>query len=38
MEADTRRSERPFAMTNLRRGEDLPTIVRFIETSGDLEH
>ena len=40
METDARRmrGERPFVMTNLRKGEGLPTIVRFIETSGGLSH
>jgi urease accessory protein len=40
METDARRmrGERPFVMTNLRQGEGLPTIVRFIETSGGLGH
>ena len=33
-----RGGERPFVMTNLRRGEGLPTVVRFIETSGGLGH
>ena len=38
MEADakTMRSERPFVMTNLRQGEGLQTIVRFIEAKGGL--
>jgi urease accessory protein len=32
------RGDRPFVMTNLRQGEGLPTIVRFVETSGGLGH
>jgi hypothetical protein len=40
METDARRmrGDRPFVMTNLRQGEGLPAIVRFIETSGGLGH
>jgi urease accessory protein len=30
------RGARPFVMTNLRRGEGVDTIVRFIETAGGL--
>ena len=38
MEADARRmrGERPFVMTNLRRGDGVESIVRFIETMGGL--
>jgi len=38
MEADTQRMRggRPYIMTNLRQGEGLEAIVRFIETSGGL--
>jgi urease accessory protein len=38
MEADAKkmRGERPFVMTNLRQGDGLPRIVRFIETAGGL--
>jgi urease accessory protein len=38
METDARRMRggRPFVMTNLRQGEGLPTIMRFIEASGGL--
>jgi len=38
METDTKRMRgtRPFVMTNLRDGDGLPTIVRFIETMGGL--
>jgi urease accessory protein len=38
MDADARRMRgaRPFVMTNLRRGEGLATIVRFIEAKGGL--
>jgi urease accessory protein len=38
MEADAKkmRSERPFVMTNLRQGEGLQKIVRFIEAKGGL--
>ena len=38
METDAKRMRgaRPFVMTNLRQGDGLPTIVRFIETSGGL--
>lgn len=38
MQADTRRmrGERPFVMTNLRRGEGLQTVVAFIEQKGGL--
>jgi urease accessory protein len=35
-DAKTMRGERPFVMTNLRRGEGLPTIVAFIERKGGL--
>jgi urease accessory protein len=38
MESDTKRmrGSRPFVMTNLRQGEGLQSIVRFIETTGGL--
>jgi len=38
MEKDAKRmrGERPFVMTNLRRGDGVPAIVRFIETMGGL--
>jgi urease accessory protein len=38
METDARRmrGERPFVMTNLRRGDGVQSIVRFIETKGGL--
>jgi urease accessory protein len=38
MERDTKqmRGDRPFVMTNLREGEGLQSIVRFIETTGGL--
>jgi urease accessory protein len=38
MEADAKRmrGERPFVMANLREGQGLQTIVRFIETRGGL--
>jgi urease accessory protein len=38
METDARRmrGERPFVMTNLKRGEGLERIVHFIETKGGL--
>jgi urease accessory protein len=38
METDARRmrGERPFVMTNLRRGDGVESIVRFIETKGGL--
>ncbi|MGB7259075.1 MAG: GTP-binding protein, partial [Pseudolabrys sp.] len=38
MEADATRmrGDRPFVMTNLRKGDGLETIVRFIETKGGL--
>jgi urease accessory protein len=38
METDARRmrGERPFVMTNLRRGDGVESIVRFIETMGGL--
>ncbi len=38
MQADARtmRGERPFVLTNLRRGEGLPSIVDFIERKGGL--
>jgi urease accessory protein len=35
-DAKTMRGERPFVMTNLRRGEGLQTIVSFIERKGGL--
>src|SRR5580704_410248 len=40
MEADAKRMRgaRPFVMTNLRQGEGLSTIVRFIESAGGLGH
>src|SRR3974390_707070 len=38
VDAKRMRGERPFVMTNRRKGEGLPTIVRFIETSGGLGH
>jgi urease accessory protein len=40
METDAKRMRgaRPFVMTNLRKGDGLQTIVRFIETSGGLAH
>jgi urease accessory protein len=40
MEADAKkmRGERPFVMTNLRQGDGLPQIVRFIETAGGLSN
>jgi urease accessory protein len=40
METDAKRMRgaRPFVMTNLRKGDGLETIVRFIETSGGLAH
>ena len=39
METDAKRmrGERPFVMTNLRRGNGLSTIVRFIEAKGGVE-
>src|SRR3974390_1515413 len=37
-DARRKRGERAFIMTNRRKGEGLPTIVRFIETSGGLGH
>jgi urease accessory protein len=39
MKADAQimRGDRPFVMTNLREGEGLETIVRFIETAGGLK-
>jgi len=38
METDAKRMRgaRPFVMTNLRRGEGVQTIVRFIEVTGGL--
>jgi urease accessory protein len=38
METDAKkmRGARPFVMTNLRQGDGLSTIVRFIETAGGL--
>jgi urease accessory protein len=38
METDARRmrGERPFVMTNLRRGDGVESIIRFIETMGGL--
>jgi urease accessory protein len=38
METDAKRMRgaRPFVMTNLRQGDGLPTIIRFIETTGGL--
>ena len=40
METDAKRMRgaRPFVMTNLRQGEGLQTIVRFIETTGGLSN
>ena len=35
-DAKTMRGERPFVMTNLRRGEGLQTIIEFIERKGGL--
>ncbi len=35
-DAERMRGARPFVMTNLRRGEGLPTIVEFIERKGGL--
>jgi urease accessory protein len=35
-DAKTMRGERPFVLTNLRRGDGLPTIVEFIERKGGL--
>jgi urease accessory protein len=35
-DAKRMRGDRPFVMTNLRQGDGLQTIVRFIETSGGL--
>jgi urease accessory protein len=38
METDAKRMRgvRPFVMTNLRKGDGLQTIIRFIETTGGL--
>jgi urease accessory protein len=38
MDTDARRmrGSRPFVMTNLRKGDGLSTVVRFIETAGGL--
>jgi urease accessory protein len=36
MDARRMRGERPFVMTNLRRGNGVESIVRFIETMGGL--
>jgi urease accessory protein len=40
METDAKRmrGERPFVMTNLRQGDGIQTIVRFIETTGGLSN